>query len=390
MTATKAQSSLLRKLIASALLAGPLAPCIGCTPAAPATAGQPIPEVTVVEVVTQETIDFDDYMGQTEASEIVEVRARVNGFLQSVDFTDGDMVTEGQDLFTIEPDEYDAIHKQSLAQIAIWESKLQLAKANLARNEKLVASNAVSREEYEETLAQVREAEASIVAAKADANRTALDVKYTKVKAPISGRVDRAYVSRGNLVTGGLGSGTLLTKLVKEQPMYVYFDVDERSLLRYRKRPAEEEQTPGSLRERKIDCLVQLADESDYPHKGTLDFAANAVTTTTGTIRVRGVFPNDDHALTSGLFVRVRIPVSEPYQAILIPERAIATDQNLKFVYVVNAEKAAERRNVELGGQRGDLRIITSGLQAGDQVVVKGLQRIRPGQKVEPQLEQTP
>lgn len=362
---------------------------LGCAPGTPVAAEQPPPEVTVTEVVAQETIDFDDYTGRTEASEIVEVRSRVNGFLKSIDFRDGELISEGQALFTIEPDEYDAIHQQSLAQIAIWEAKLELAKANLARNENLVKTNAVSRAEYEETIAAVREAEASILAAKADANRTALDVKYTEVKAPISGRIDRAFVTRGNLVTGGVASGTLLTKIVKEQPMYVYFDVDEQSLLRYlRRRPAERQTAPGSLRTLNIDCLVQLADERDYPHKGTLDFAASEVTSTTGTIRLRGVFSNEDRALTSGLFVRVRVPVSEPYQAVLIPERAIATDQNIKFVYVVSGDNIAGRRTVELGGQRDEMRIITSGLQAGDQVIIKGLQRIRPGQKVQPQAEQ--
>jgi RND family efflux transporter MFP subunit len=359
----------------------------GCKPAAPAAAEQPVPKVTVTPVVSQETLDADEYTGQTEASESVEVRARVFGYLKTIDFKDGDYVQEGQQLFTIEPDEYEAIYQQSVSRIALNTAKYELAKAKLARNETLVKSRAIAQEEYEESVASVREAEAAINAAKADANRTAVDLKYTVLKAPISGRIDRALVSVGNLLTGGVGSGTLLTKIVKEQPMYVYFDVDERSLLRYmRLRSADRDKAPGSLRDSGIPCSLQLADEQDFSHEGTLDFAASEVNKTTGTARIRGVFANADRALVSGLFVRVRIPVSQPYQALLIPERALATDQSIKFVYVVGADGTATRRTVELGGQRGDMRIVTAGLQAGDRVIVKGLQRVRPGQKVEAEV----
>jgi RND family efflux transporter MFP subunit len=223
-----------------------------------------------------------------------------------------------------------------------------------------------------------------LAAANADANRSAIDLKYTNVTAPISGRIDRAFVSKGTLLTGGVSSGTLLTKIVDEQPMYVYFDVDERSLLRYmRERSASRDTAPGSLRDIGVDCFVRLADEKDYPHKGQLDFVETEVNSTTGTARLRGVFENKSRELASGMFVRVRVPASKPYQALLIPERALATDQDIKFVYVVGADGVANRRSVELGPQRGEMRIITSGLQAGDQVIVKGLQRVRPGQKVE-------
>ncbi len=357
----------------------------GCDRAPPANVEQAVaPKVTTTSVVQQETTDFDEYTGRTEASEAVEVRARVFGYLKTVQFKDGDFVKEGQTLFTIEPDEYDAIHKQSQSKIAVWESKLEVAKANLARREKTVASKATSREEYEEFVAAAHEAEANLASAKADENRTAVDLKYTVVKAPIAGRIDRALVTKGTLLTGGISSGTLLTKIVKEQPMYVYFDVDERSLLRYmRERNEERETAPGSLRQLGIDCYIQLADEKDFSHQGKLDFVASEVTASTGTARLRGVFANKDRSLASGLFVRVRVPASAPYQALLIPERALATDQDIKFVYVVGSDGVAARRNVELGKPRGDMRIITAGLQAGDHVIVKGLQRVRPGQKVD-------
>jgi RND family efflux transporter MFP subunit len=196
-------------------------------------------------------------------------------------------------------------------------------------------------------------------------------------------------MTKGNLLTGGQTSGTLLTKIVQEQPMHVYFDVDEQSLLRYmRKRNATRDSAPGSLRELAIACHVQLADEKGFPHLGQLDFAASEVNAGTGTARLRGTFPNEKRELASGLFVRVRIPVSQPYAALLIPERALATDQSIKFVYVVGSDGAATRRPVELGAARGEMRVVTAGLQAGDRVIVKGLQRVKPGQKVEAELEQ--
>jgi RND family efflux transporter MFP subunit len=349
-----------------------------------------VPKVTVAPVVSQETIDADVYTGKTEASETVEVRARVFGYLKTIEFNDGDFVTEGQTLFTIEPDEYDAIHQQSVSRIAVAESKLELAKSKRARNETLVKAKAVSQEEYEESIAAVREAEASVVSSKADANRTAVDLKYTVVKAPISGRIDRAFLSKGNLLTGGSTSGTLLTKIVKEQPMYVYFDVDERSLLGYMRQRTKSDSEPGSLREVGIPCYLQLADEHDFSHQGQLDFIETEVNPSTGTARLRGVFANKDRELASGLFVRVRIPVSKPYAALLVPEQALATDQSIKFVYVVGEDGTAERRAVELGGQRGEMRIVTSGLKAGERVIVKGLQRVRPGQKVEAELALAP
>lgn len=372
-------------VLALLALASFLSIASGCSHEQSAMAEQPIPKVTTTEVVQQETTDYDEYTGKTEASESVEIRARVFGYLKSIEFKDGDFVKEGQQLFTIEPDEYQAIHNQSLSKISVWESKLQVAKANLARRQSLMQGGrgAITQEEFEEYVAAANEAEASLAAAKADANRTAVDLKYTVVYAPINGRIDRAMVSKGTLLTGGTGSGTLLTKIVDEQPMYVYFDVDERSLLGYMRRAHASQSAPGSLRNSGIPCYVQLADEKDFTHKGTLDFVESEVSTGTGTARLRGVFENKDDSLASGLFVRVRIPASQPYQALLIPERALATDQNVKYVYVVGEDGIANRRTVELGAQRGEMRIVSSGLKAGERVIVKGLQRVRPGQKVE-------
>lgn len=371
-------------LVATSLLA-----CVGCKEPSITASEQPVPKVTVAAVTTQEIIDADEYIGRTEASEIVEVRARVFGYLKNINFKDGDIVEEGQVLFNIEPDEYEAIHNQSVSRIALGDAKLELAKSKRDRNKILADKGAVSKEEYEESIAAVKEAEASIAAAKADADRTAVDLKYTEIKAPISGRIDRALVSKGTLLTGGLADGTLLTKIVQEQPMYVYFDVDERSLLRYMRMrtPTEVSETPGSLRELNMACYLQLADEKDFPHEGVLDFASAEVNASTGTSRLRGTFQNAGRELASGMFVRVKIPVSKPYEALLIPERALATDQSIKFVYVVGQDGKAQRRNVELGNLRGDMRIVKTGLAKGERVIVKGLQRVKPGQVVESESE---
>ena len=299
----------------------------GCRPSPP-KAELPTPKVTVAAVRAVETADFDEYIGRTEASESVEVRTRVYGYLQSIEFQDGDHVQENQPLFKIEPDDYQAVHNQALAKITVWETKLELNKVKMARNEKLVKTNSVSKEDYEESVAAVKESEASLNAAQKDADRSALDLKYTVVSAPISGRIDRAYVTRGNLVTGGAMQGTLLTRIVREQPMFVYFDVDEKSLLHYMRIRKDREKAPGNLRALDVECLVKLSDENDFGHQGKLDFAANQLDAGTGTIRIRGVFENKDLALASGLFVRVRIQVNKPYQALMIPERAIGVDQH--------------------------------------------------------------
>ena len=368
----------------------------GCAKAPAANKERPIPQVSIVEVAEFTTLDNDEYVGRLEASETVEIHSRVFGYLKTVDFQDGAYVQKDQTLYTIEADEYQAVHQQAISKIAVWESKLDLAKTKLARNEKLLKSGATTREEYDEAVAAEREATASVVAAKADADRTAIDLKYTVIQSPLTGRIDRTLLTQGNLVTGGAGTGTALTRIVKIDPIYAYFDVDERSLLRYQSAkpaagatpPSETPpaDTPQSLREKAIPCRIQLADETDFPHAGMLDFSENRLNSGTGTIRVRGVFTNPSRRLTPGMFVRVRVPVSQEYSALMVPETAIGSDQSLKYVYVVTGENVVERRDVDLGGQRGSWRIVRSGLKATDRVIVKGQQRVRPEQKVEAQL----
>jgi RND family efflux transporter MFP subunit len=362
---------------------------VGCNQNRP-TLPQPGPaKVTLIPAAQLELTDQDEFVGRTEASETVEVRSRVSGFIKSVDFRDGDIVTQGQPLFKIEPDTYQAIQDQSISRIELWKSKKELAQSRLTRNERLLATNTISQDEYNETLAAVREADANIVAAEADARRTQLDLQYTDVKAEITGKIDRAFITPGNVVTGGIGTGTLLTRIVKNAPIYAYVDVDERTFLRYARRfnsPENPDAAPAQLipvRDRNIPVEMQLADDVGFPHKGFLDFIENRIDAATGTIRIRAVFENKNLFLTGGLFVRLRIPTSGSYQATLIPEQSIATDQSFKYCWVIGKDNLPERRELTLGQRQGEWRVIRDGVKPGEQVVFEGVQRVRAGQAVE-------
>jgi RND family efflux transporter MFP subunit len=383
-----------RKVLAKSVsCAVVLAICSGCDSVEPPQGEPAVQRVIAVRASSSEIVDYDEFIGRTEASATVEVRARVSGYLESVDFDDGGTVEAGQLLATIEPDEYQAIYQQSLSNIDLWKAKLELAQMTFARSEDLIRQNTISQAEFDEDLAAVKEAEAQIVAATADADRTALDVKYTKILAPISGRIDRAFITPGNMVTGGLGTGTLLTRIVTNQPMYAYFDVDERSLLRYLRKSkdvsTDPSESPVPLRDLKIPCFLSLQDEQDFPHVGVLDFAENRVDSATSSIRLRGLFENRDSLLQGGLFVRVRIPSSEPYQAVTIPEQCIGNDQGTRYAYVINQQGEAEQRTLELGKLQGKLRVVRRGIEAGENVVLEGIQRMRPGLKVEAEVRES-
>ncbi|MEM6473107.1 MAG: efflux RND transporter periplasmic adaptor subunit, partial [Planctomycetota bacterium] len=271
----------------------------GCGETPTPEANSKPPKVVCVTAKTQTITDYDEFVGRTEAAESVIVQARVSGFLQTVEFEDGQMVRAGDLLATIEPDEYQAIHDQSLARIELAKSKYELAKSELARSTKLLKSNAVSQEEFEERVAAAKEATAEVTVAESDAARTSLDLKYTKITAPISGRIDRAFVTTGNMLTGGLGAGTQLTRIVASSPMYVNFNVDELTMLRYirakgGRSESGDENSGQSLREMKIACQIQLQDEDAFAHDGVLDFLETEVDSSTGTIQLRGVFDNED------------------------------------------------------------------------------------------------
>lgn len=375
----------------TALLAGVLLGCGSKQNQLPGQLTKPV--VICVTAGTQEVTDFDDFVGRTEPSETVDVQARVNGFLQTVDFVDGQLVSAGDVLATIEPDEYKAIHQQSLANIELWQSKLALAQTSFERFKELRKNNSVSQAEYDESEAAVQEAQSQITAANAAAARTELDVKYTNILAPISGRADRTLVTPGNVVTGGLGAGTLITRIVNDTPIFAYIDVDEQSVLHY-KRLAREKGTnnspDGALKDLSIPCFLKLQDEDEFEHEGVLDFIENQVDSGTGTIKLRGVFENTDHFLQGGLFVRVRIPKGKPYKSTLIPEQCIATDQADRIAYVVNDKNEVEIRVLELGSRIGTMRSIRKGIRAGEKVVYQGIQKVRPGMEVQAAIKELP
>lgn len=376
-----------------------LALCIfvlGCqkpTPKAPASALK----ISTVLAASQSITDFDEFVGRTGAVETVEVRARVTGYIKQIHFTDGQMVQENDLLFSIEPDVYQAAHQQALAKIDLMKARVGLAKSKLARAKSLIDVQAISQEEYEENVAALTEAQAQEVSAQADSQISALDLKYTEVRSPISGRIDRALTTPGNIVTGGLGTGTLLTTIVKNDPMYVYFDVDEQAVLRYQRMTRKPDDNGAATRDSSRDlksldipCMVQLGDEKDFPHFGKLDFLQNRIDEKTGSIKLRAVLENKDNLLKSGMFVRVRVPVSEPYQAVLVPEASIGVDQDTRYVIAIGPDKKPQRMTVQLGRSIGAWRVITDGLTAGTQVVYRGLQRVRPGAELDIQQVDVP
>lgn len=361
---------------------------LGCHGEPPVVASVPPPAVSVAAPVEREVIDFDEYTGRIAAVEEVEVRARVRGYLVKINFTEGVEVKEGDVLFEVDPRPFQAELDAAKGQVAQWEAKLARAEADVARNERLLPKGAASQKDLDSAIADRGEARAAIQSALAAVKRAALDVEFATVTAPVSGRVSRASVTRGNLVNAGGGEATLLTKIVSYNPIYVYFDIDERALVQYqqevRKRASGSERVTN-VREAKIPVQLGLAGESGFPHEGVVDFSNNQVNSQTGTIQVRGVFANANRLFTPGLFARVRVSVGDKYQAVLVPERAIGTDQGQKYLLAVNDKNVVEYRAVTLGRLHDSLRVIREGLKPGELVIVNGIQRARPGLTVTPQ-----
>jgi RND family efflux transporter MFP subunit len=360
-------------------------PFSGCGSAAGGLPPPLPPKVTVAAPLVRTVRDADEYTGRIEARETVDVRARVSGYLEDIYFNDGDYVKAGDPLFLIDPRTYKAALDQAEAKIRLYNAKYLYAKSVRLRNEKLVANNSVTREEYEQSVASENEALAERNSAEADAESARLNLEFTKINAEIAGRIDRRYVTKGNLVQSGPGA-TLLTSIISVDPMYVYFNPDELAFLRYTERRVAKEgaREAQPVRTRHIETTIILADGTAYPEKGTVDYASNTVDPSTGTIQVRAVFPNAQQVLTPGLFVRLKVTPEESYEAVLVPERAIGTDQSDKFVYVIDDKNIAQRHNVELGTKQGRLRVIKKGVQPADRVVISGGLLVRPGVAVEP------
>jgi membrane fusion protein, multidrug efflux system len=359
-----------------ALLALAAALGAGCGRQKPPPAPPP-PAVTVAEVVQREVMEWDEYTGRLEPVESVEVRARVNGYLESIHFEDGALVKKGDLLFVIDPRPYKTEFDRAEAELARSQTRLELASNDFERAARLFKSRAISEEEFDARSKAKKEADSALAASKAALEAARLNLEYTRILAPIDGRISRRYVTVGNLVSGGLGMPTLLTTIVSTDPVYCYVDADERSVLKYQQLSREGKRV--SARDFKIPCELGLANETGFPHKGVIDFVDNRLDPNTGTLRGRGVFTNGNRSLTPGLFARMRIPGSGKYQALLLPERAFGNDQSVKFVYVVNAESKVEFRPVVLGPVIDGLRVVREGLKPGERVIIEGHMRVRPG-----------
>jgi RND family efflux transporter MFP subunit len=364
---------------------------IGVAGCAGAPSGPPVPPTTPVTVsrpVERYVTDYADFTGRTAAVDSVEVRARVWGYLQKVNFKEGDLVQKGDVLFELDPRPYQTLLDQANAKVAQDEAQLAYDEAEYQRRVPLVGPGAVSRSELDKTAAARRVDIANIAADKAVVASRQLDLEYTKVTAPISGRVSRYVVTVGNLLQAGELGGTLLTTIVSVDPMYVYFDVDEYTALRVQQLVREDKS--DSPRDDGYAISLGLATEEGYPHRGAIDFEDNQVNPKTGTIRVRGVFPNKEQVLLPGLFGRVRMPIGRPHRALLVSDRALDTDQGQKVLYVVNEKSEVVSRPVRLGTLHDGLREITEGLKPGEPVIVNGLQQVQPGLTVEQRLVDMP
>jgi membrane fusion protein, multidrug efflux system len=355
-------------------------------PRAQASANPATPQavpVSVAAVSESEVKAWEEFSGRLEAVERVDVRSRVAGAVQAVHFREGMLVKKGDLLITIDPAPYAAEAQRAEAQVAAAQARFTHAQSDHARAQRLWDDKAISQREFEDRQNAMREAEANLHAAQAQLETTKLSLGYTQVRAPISGRIGKLEITTGNLVAAGPGA-PVLTTLVSVSPIYASFDTDEQIVTRaLRNMPGGS--SARTLIER-IPVQMGTAATDDTPHQGHLQLIDNQVDAKSGTIRVRASFDNKDGTLIPGQFARIRMGQAQTTNALLVNERAVGTDQNKKFVLVVGADNKAEYREVALGASVGGLRVVTNGLKAGERIVVNGLQRVRPGSLVQPQV----
>jgi multidrug efflux system membrane fusion protein len=378
---------MMRKIIAGGVLlfaGAALLELTGCSNSAPPPAPQ-AQAVTVATVKTKDIVEWDEFTGRTAAMQSVDVRPQVSGYIREVRFQSGQLVKKGDVLFVIDPRWNQADYNRLQAQVEQAQAQLDNAKLVADRTAKLVADHAISTEEGETRLSRYEQAKAALASAEAARDYAKLDLEFTEVRAPIDGRVSRALITEGNYVTGGSGAGTVLTTLMSVDPVYVYADVDEDSLLKFNALLAAgkiqtnaDGQTPVQL---------QLADEDSFPRTGYVESFDNHLDENTGTILLRAIFPNPDGRIVPGLFARIRLPMSGLHPAVLVADRVIATDQARKYVLTLTPTNTVSYQAVELGPEVEGGRVILSGLQAGDRIIVNGMQRVRPGMPVTPQDE---
>lgn len=347
-----------------------------CAPTSAQQGPPPPPRIGVVNVVERDITEWDEFTGRLEAVDSVEVRPRVSGYVSAVRFSEGALVHKGDLLFQIDPRPFQAEVDRLEAELTRAKATVERANSELARAKRLEDEHAIAGEERDRRASFALESAAQVAAVEAELRSAALNLEFTRVTAPIAGRVGRAIVTEGNLVSSGPGQATLLTTVVSLDPVYASFDADEQVYLRYTSGPAR----------RTLDRRIQMAlgNEDGYPREGTLDFLDNQLDRSTGTIRGRAVFRNQDGKLTPGLFVRLRLAGARQSRSLLIEDRAVGTDLSRKFVFVVSPTNEVAYRPVTLGPVVDGLRVVRRGLTVGEPVVVNGLQRIRPGMAIVP------
>lgn len=355
---------------------------LGCDQEKAEPVAVPPTTVTVSQPVVQEVSDFVEFTGNTQPLASVDLRARVKGFLKKTNFTDGAMVKQGELLFEIDPAIFQAQVDSAKASLQAAKATLEKANADLAIKKEMEAGNAASKLEVIQAQASVYVAQANVELTTAQLEEANINLGYTKIYAPISGRIDKAQVDVGNLV--GADGNTLLANIVQLSPIYAYFNADEATVQKFQKRIIARGILPGD-REPNLPMTMALGLSDNFSFKGVIDYVDNKVDPSTGTINVRAVLPNDNRALLAGYFVRVRVPDGEPYQAVLVPERAIGVDQGQKYLLAVNDKNVVELRPIETGSQHGRMRVVTKGITADDWIITEGLLRTRPGATVAPE-----
>jgi RND family efflux transporter MFP subunit len=342
--------------------------------------------VTVAVPVEQTVADHVDFSGQTAAVESVELRARVGGYLQTVQYKEGDEVKKDQVLFGIDPRPYQNELNHAQARVKAAQSQITEAESAYQRAARLIGEGAISTEELERAQRTRDVSVAALAAAQANEHLKKLNRDFANVLAPIDGRVDKAQVTVGNMVSATLADATILTNIVRMEPMYAYFNVDELTALRIMRLRREGKLAPRD--KKPLEVLLGLGRDSNYPVHGTIDFVGNQFDPSTGTVTVRGVFPNKDRALSPGLFAHIRVLLGETRKAIMVNDRALGTNQGQKFLYVVNEKNKVEYRPVTIGALHHGYREVTDGLKLGERVVIKGLLRVRQGVTVQPKSEE--